>query len=152
MYVLNFTSAASELGMIFEKCLLSCYLSWCRGELSIICQDVRLLKEKFDDYVPLSQSFSSSQTSCILATTEREVYVKTEASDLVPEHRLASSASSLKSVAPVSVPKTISPTTSVDCLSMDSRIEEERARARAERQALLDEGWDFLDKDAELES
>ncbi|KAG2693614.1 hypothetical protein I3760_08G104600 [Carya illinoinensis] len=123
-----------------------------QGELSIICQDVRLLKEKFDDYVPLSQSFSSSQTSCILATTEREVYVKTEASDLVPEHRLASSASSLKSVAPVSVPKTISPTTSVDCLSMDSRIEEERARARAERQALLDEGWDFLDKDAELES
>ncbi|KAG6645170.1 hypothetical protein CIPAW_08G103600 [Carya illinoinensis] len=90
-----------------------------QGELSIICQDVRLLKEKFDDYVPLSQSFSSSQTSCILATTEREVYVKTEASDLVPEH---------------------------------SRIEEERARARAERQALLDEGWDFLDKDAELES
>ncbi|KAG2693618.1 hypothetical protein I3760_08G104600 [Carya illinoinensis] len=89
-----------------------------QGELSIICQDVRLLKEKFDDYVPLSQSFSSSQTSCILATTEREVYVKTEASDLVPEHR----------------------------------IEEERARARAERQALLDEGWDFLDKDAELES
>ncbi|XP_041022616.1 uncharacterized protein LOC121263657 isoform X1 [Juglans microcarpa x Juglans regia] len=119
-----------------------------QGELSVICQDVRLLKEKFDNHVPLSQSFSSSQTSCILATTEREVYVKNEASDLVPEQRLASSGSSLKSAA--AVPKTISPTTSVDSLSVDSRIEKERARA--EHQALLDEGWDFLDTDAELQS
>ncbi|KAI4295216.1 hypothetical protein MLD38_040534 [Melastoma candidum] len=34
-----------------------------QGEISVICQDVRLLKEKFDAQVPLSQSVSSSQTS-----------------------------------------------------------------------------------------
>lgn len=111
---------------------------------------MKLLKEKFDSHVPLSQSFSSSQTSCILATTEKEVSVKNEGSDLVPKHKIASSCSSPKSVVPVSVPKTSSPTTSVDSLSVDSTIEKDRARA--EYQALLDEGWDFLDKDAELDS
>ncbi|XP_010522693.1 PREDICTED: uncharacterized protein LOC104801219 [Tarenaya hassleriana] len=40
-----------------------------QGEISVICQDVRLLKEKFDERVPLSQSISSSQTSCRLASS-----------------------------------------------------------------------------------
>lgn len=33
-----------------------------QGEISVKCQDVRLLKEKFDAHVPLSTSFFSSQT------------------------------------------------------------------------------------------
>ncbi|XP_009769175.1 uncharacterized protein LOC107809980 [Nicotiana tabacum] len=40
-----------------------------QGEISVICQDVRLLKEKFDDRIPLSKSLCSSQTSCILASS-----------------------------------------------------------------------------------
>lgn len=40
-----------------------------RGEISVICQDVRLLKEKFDERLPLSKSLTSSQTSCILASS-----------------------------------------------------------------------------------
>ncbi|XP_075093893.1 uncharacterized protein LOC107788139 isoform X2 [Nicotiana tabacum] len=40
-----------------------------QGEISVICQDVRLLKEKFDDRIPLSKSLCSNQTSCILASS-----------------------------------------------------------------------------------
>ena len=40
-----------------------------QGEISVICQDIRLLKEKFDANLPLSQSFTSKETSCILASS-----------------------------------------------------------------------------------
>ncbi|PIN03066.1 hypothetical protein CDL12_24422 [Handroanthus impetiginosus] len=40
-----------------------------QGEIAVICEDVRLLKEKFDEHVPFSQSLSSSQTSRILASS-----------------------------------------------------------------------------------
>ncbi|KAL2540604.1 hypothetical protein Adt_01582 [Abeliophyllum distichum] len=40
-----------------------------QGEIAVICQDVRLLKEKFDERVPFSKSLSSSQTSCRLASS-----------------------------------------------------------------------------------
>jgi hypothetical protein len=154
-----------------------CHLSLCRGEISVICQDVRLLKEKFDDRVPLSKSVSSGQTSCILAASGTSVKsmvsdlvpegslassglsVKSIASDLVPEHSLASSGSSLKSVEPVlvteqrepsKIPKISSPTPSVGSLSPKSRLGEEKTGA--DLQALLDDGWDFFDKDAEFDS
>ncbi|KAL2485856.1 hypothetical protein Adt_30612 [Abeliophyllum distichum] len=39
-----------------------------QGEIAVIRQDVRLLKEKFDECVPFSKSLSSSQTSFILAS------------------------------------------------------------------------------------
>ncbi|KAF5455075.1 hypothetical protein F2P56_024688 [Juglans regia] len=140
-----------------------------QGEISVICQDVRLLKEKFDDRVPLSKSVSSSQTSCILATSGASVKgmtsdllprcslassgssMKSIASDLVPDRSLASSTSSLKSVPPFLDPEEkLSPTPSVHSLSTESRHEEESART--DHQALLDDGWDFFDKDAELDS
>ncbi|KAK4558464.1 hypothetical protein RGQ29_007984 [Quercus rubra] len=147
-----------------------------QGEISVICQDVSLLKEKFDDRVPLSKSVSSSQTSCILAASGTSVKsmvsglvpegtlassgssVKSMASDMVSEHSLASSGSSLKSEAPVLVtkqgkssetPKRTSPTPSVDSLSPRNRPEEEGTKA--DHQALLDDGWDFFDKDAEFD-
>lgn len=133
--------------------LCSCYFSLCRGEISVICQDVRLLKGKFDDRVPLSKSVSSSQTSCILATTSGSS-VKSMASDLVPERSLASSGSSLRSLVPEQgespkTPKKMSPTASVDSLSLESGVKEEET-ARAVK-ALLDDGWDFFDQDAELD-
>lgn len=147
-----------------------------QGEISVICQDVSLLKEKFDDRVPLSKSVSSSQTSCILAASGTSVKsmvsglvpegtlassgssVKSMESDMVSEHSLASSGSSLKSEAPVLVteqgkssetPKRTSPTPSVDSLSPKSRPEVEGTKA--DHQALLDDGWDFFDKDAEFD-
>ncbi|KAJ6343556.1 hypothetical protein OIU76_005322 [Salix suchowensis] len=50
-----------------------CVVDTLQGEISVICQDVRLLKEKFDERVPLSKSVSSSQTSCILASSADDV-------------------------------------------------------------------------------
>ncbi|XP_059438564.1 uncharacterized protein LOC132171297 [Corylus avellana] len=124
-----------------------------QGEISVICQDVRLLKEKFDDRVPLSKSVSSSQTSCILATTSGSS-LKSMASDLVPGRSLASSGSSLTSAVPEQgesseTPKKTSPTSSVHSPSLGSGDKEEAARAV---KALLDEGWDFFDQDAELDN
>lgn len=114
---------------------------------------MRLLKEKFDDRVPLSESVSSSQTSCILATTSG-LSLKSMASDLVPGRSLASSGSSLTSAVPEQgesseTPKKTSPTSSVHSPSLGSGDKEERARAV---KALLDEGWDFFDQDAELDN
>ncbi|KAL3644853.1 hypothetical protein CASFOL_010033 [Castilleja foliolosa] len=42
-----------------------------QGELAVICQDVRVLKEKFDERVPISKSLFSSQTSFILASSSK---------------------------------------------------------------------------------
>uniref|UniRef100_A0A7N0TUZ8 CUE domain-containing protein n=1 Tax=Kalanchoe fedtschenkoi TaxID=63787 RepID=A0A7N0TUZ8_KALFE len=40
-----------------------------QGEIGVICQDVNSLKCKFDERVPLSESISSGQTTCILASS-----------------------------------------------------------------------------------
>lgn len=135
---------------------------------------MRLLKEKFDDRVPLSKSVCSSQTSCILATSGSSVKgmasdllprcslassgssMKSIVSDLIPDCNLASSDSSIKIEAPVFVPEQVSsktpkmsPTPSVHSLSTESIPEEESART--DHQALLDDGWDFFDKVDELD-
>ncbi|KAL7084172.1 hypothetical protein ACP275_14G208800 [Erythranthe tilingii] len=44
-----------------------------QGEIAVICHDVRLLKEKFEEHVPYSKSLASSQTSCILASSTSSV-------------------------------------------------------------------------------
>lgn len=50
-----------------------------QGEISVKCQDVSLLKEKFDKRIPLSRSLSSSQTSSSsFTTTTARVVVVTE--------------------------------------------------------------------------
>ncbi|KAJ0113387.1 hypothetical protein Patl1_03430 [Pistacia atlantica] len=102
-----------------------------QGEISVICQDVRLLKEKFDERVPLSKSVSSSQTTCILA----------------------SSGSSSKSIASLAADQALmSETTpedpSIDVQSSKSSLEDEPTGA--DRKELLDDGWDFFDKESEL--
>lgn len=51
-----------------------------QGEISVICKDVRLLKEKFDERLPLCRSLNSSQTSCILASSSSSL------KSMVPEH------------------------------------------------------------------
>ncbi|KAM3325961.1 hypothetical protein P3S67_001087 [Capsicum chacoense] len=93
-----------------------------QGEISVICQDVRLLKEKFDDRVPLSKSLCSSQTSCLLA----------------------SSSSSLKSMVPDQVPD------SADLLHVPEKNEEKHKASEDMKSViynadLLDDGWEIFD-------
>ncbi|XP_058195993.1 uncharacterized protein LOC131312330 isoform X1 [Rhododendron vialii] len=97
-----------------------------QGEISVICQDVKLLKEKFDERVPLSKSLSSSQTTCILASSSSSL--KSMSPDLVPE--LAESTA-----------KKTSPSPSVD-YHLSSGGEESD---REDRKALTDDGWEFFD-------
>ncbi|KAJ4956426.1 hypothetical protein NE237_013209 [Protea cynaroides] len=61
-----------------------------QGEIAVICQDVNLLKEKFDAHVPISKSLSSSQTSCILASLSSSI--KSQGYDQFPENVEASEA------------------------------------------------------------
>ncbi|XP_042016065.1 kinesin-related protein 4-like [Salvia splendens] len=41
-----------------------------QGEIAVICQDVKQLKEKFDQRLPLSRSLFSTQTSFLLASSK----------------------------------------------------------------------------------
>ncbi|KAL0391046.1 UNVERIFIED_CONTAM: hypothetical protein Scaly_0461700 [Sesamum calycinum] len=101
-----------------------------QGEIAVICQDVRLLKEKFDERVPFSKSLSSSQTSCILA----------------------SSSSSLKTLMPEQVESL--PDEAADSMGAwkkrdkiscsDEKSYEEKA-AKDELKALQDDGWELFD-------
>ncbi|KAF1879214.1 hypothetical protein Lal_00047887 [Lupinus albus] len=104
-----------------------------QGEISVICQDIRLLKEKFDANIPLSKSFTSSQTSCILASSG--LSQKAVASSVGSEH--SDSSAILK----------ISPAASVASLSSESGHGEERTKAN-DQKALLDDGWHIFEKDA----
>ncbi|KAI8522855.1 hypothetical protein RHMOL_Rhmol13G0029200 [Rhododendron molle] len=99
-----------------------------QGEISVICQDVKLLKENFDERVPLSKSLSSSQTTCILASSSSSL--KSMSPDLVPE--LAKSSETAKKT---------SPSPSVD-YHLSSGGEESD---REDRKALTDDGWEFFD-------
>ncbi|XP_022727731.1 golgin candidate 5-like [Durio zibethinus] len=106
-----------------------------QGEISVICEDVRLLKEKFDERVPLSKSISSSQTSCILASSGSSL--KSMASDLGPEQGEKAITLEKRSLTP-----------SVDKQSPKIRSSEERYKADGKE--LLDDGWEFFDRDADL--
>lgn len=135
----------------------------CRGEISVICQDIVLLKEKFDECVPLSQSISSSQTSCILASSGS--FLKSAASALVLEQQ----EDSLKNL------KMDSSVTYVDCeppqvlaeeeiveqvelpknlenASPDAPLDGQLEKVITEEDRLLEDGWDILDKEEELVS
>lgn len=100
-----------------------------QGEISVICQDVLLLKKNFDERVPLSKSISSSQTSCLLA----------------------SSSSSLKSIAgefssnlleSAKTPEKTSPAPSVGGQSPKSRPDDDQSRVCKEAS---DDDWDFFE-------
>ncbi|KAL6564322.1 hypothetical protein OROMI_015772 [Orobanche minor] len=97
-----------------------------QGEIAVICQDVKVLKEKFDEHVPLSKSLFSSQTSFILASSN------------------SLESSSTDQVEPVPVGD------DDDLLETQKRgdpkqISEEKAD-RDDRKALVDDGWDFFDE------
>ncbi|XP_075483035.1 uncharacterized protein LOC142523206 isoform X3 [Primulina tabacum] len=103
----------------------SCVVDTLQGEIAVISQDVKLLKEKIDDRVPLSKSGSSLQTSCILP----------------------SSSSLLKS----SIPDQVKPVPVQDDSIKTQQLMDPVTRvsvdemARYDREALAAEGWDFFD-------
>lgn len=109
------------------------FLFFGRGEISVICQDVRLLKEKFDERVPLSKSVSSSQTTCILASSGSSL--KSVAS-LVAEQDLTSETLEKMSPAPA-----------VDVESLKSRGDEKIGDFWRQ---LSDDGWDLFENETEL--
>jgi len=84
----------------------------------------------------LSKSFTSSQTSCKLASSGSSH--KTLASDAGSDHSESSG-----------IRKT-SWTTSIESLS--SKIGHDEEKSKADHNALLDDGWDIFEKDAELNS
>ncbi|XVE77755.1 hypothetical protein DITRI_Ditri13aG0088000 [Diplodiscus trichospermus] len=107
-----------------------------QGEISVICEDVRLLKEKFNEHAPLSKSISSSQTSCILASSGSSL--KSIASGLAPEQGETAK-----------TPEKRSPAPSVDGQSPKSRSFSEEG-CKADGKELLDDGWEIFDRDAEF--
>ncbi|KAL3849843.1 hypothetical protein ACJIZ3_011725 [Penstemon smallii] len=103
-----------------------------QGEIAVICKDVRLLKQKFDENVPFSKSVSSSQTSCILASSTSSL--KSSIPDQVePVPDLADSLETQKKT-----------TSSSSSSSSYEQVSEDEA-AKDDRKALLDDGWNFLD-------
>ncbi|RID70802.1 hypothetical protein BRARA_C02785 [Brassica rapa] len=99
-----------------------------QGEIYVICKDIRLLKEKFDNGVPLSQSITSSQTSC----------------------KLASSVSSMKSLLlekPLNLSYEAPEASGNNNKSAEASVNEGKEN---ERKELLEDGWDIFDKEIEL--
>lgn len=54
------------------------YFLFCRGEIAVIFEDVKLLKERIDGHLPISRSLSSSQSS-----TSSSLSLKKASSDYV---------------------------------------------------------------------
>ncbi|XP_052211275.1 uncharacterized protein LOC127814078 [Diospyros lotus] len=98
-----------------------------QGEISVICQDVKLLKEKFDGRVPLSKSLSSSQTSCILASSSSSF--KSTALDQVPDRTDLSDSSRTTTPGP----------------SADDELFSGEERAGNNLGALVEDGWELFD-------
>ncbi|KAK6937499.1 hypothetical protein RJ641_031007 [Dillenia turbinata] len=117
-----------------------------QGEISVICQDVRLLKEKFDEHVPLSKSLSSSQTSCILASSSSSS--KSIASDRSPQQQ-TNSLDSLKKISRTPSLESLSPGF-VAVESMSPRFTPEGKRNEKDSKELSDDGWDMFDNYLEL--
>ncbi|KAF5204557.1 ELKS/Rab6-interacting/CAST family protein [Thalictrum thalictroides] len=106
-----------------------------QGEIAVICQDIKILKENFDDRVPFSKSLSSSQTSCLLASSGSSV--KSLASDLVPEQ-----------VESLDSPKLTSTTPIDDDMSKMSLSEAEGIQGVQKKH--MDDDWDMFEDEADI--
>lgn len=97
----------------------------------MICQDVKLLKEKFDSGVALSESISSGQTTCKLASSSSSL----------------NSFNSDRSEVLKTPNKVLSPTSSITGSKEDTaRIDEgkgETVLVNERWQGLLEEGWEL---------
>lgn len=104
----------------------------CRGEISVICLDVKFLKEKFDERVPLSKSLSSSQTSCLLASSSSS-------------RKSTSNNPILNEAETCGTPKKIAETAMIEDIFPETTFEEEKSRV--DLKELTDLGWEFFDED-----
>lgn len=116
--ILNFKHEISTTNATWWG-LLSAFSA--RGEIAAICQDVRLLKQKFDLHLPLSESLFPNQTSFFLAS---------------------SNSSLEKSLVPDQVPM------GDDDLfethkNRDHELVLEEEATEDDRKALEDDGWEF---------
>ncbi|XP_015088166.1 rab11 family-interacting protein 3 isoform X3 [Solanum pennellii] len=99
-----------------------------QGEISVICQDVRLLKEKFDDRVPLRKSLCSGQTSCILASSSSSL--KSMISDEVAE--------------PADLLHAPEKVNRVSCHEEEHKVSED-VKSVIHNTDLVDDGWEIFD-------
>lgn len=130
---------------------------FCRGELAVIYQDVRLLKENFDANVPFSKSVSSRQTSCKLASSSSSLQstVSEPETERCPENDPADLVDDMTDlVLDIPLEEHTAPEleTPVDDFrsSTDQHIHGNKALNDAHK-ALLDDGWDVLDHEFESE-
>ncbi|WZZ56384.1 hypothetical protein YC2023_056491 [Brassica napus] len=101
-----------------------------QGEISVICQDVKLLKEKFDNRVSIpKKAGTSSLTSSCGSSIMRSLVLETPAEPL--NGMLETSSSKNKS------PEEEEASSTMNKLKNDCR-------------ELLEDGWDIFDKDIEL--
>ncbi|XP_021747579.1 CAP-Gly domain-containing linker protein 1-like [Chenopodium quinoa] len=104
-----------------------------QGEISVICQDVKSLKEKFDQRVSLSKYLSIEQTSFRMASSTSSV--KSMASDPATGHMELPETPNKMSRAP-----------SVECQTPKSNVGEEAVGSGATPvKELLDEDWELFD-------
>ncbi|PKI70598.1 uncharacterized protein LOC116187927 isoform X2 [Punica granatum] len=103
-----------------------------QGEIAVICQDVKLLKERFDSGVALSKSISYGQTSCILASSSLSIN-SSASSDRIPDDRETCKA-----------PNNGSLESSIDG-SSPRKESEDKNIAGAEQKELSDEGWELCE-------
>lgn len=106
-----------------------------QGEISVICLDVKFLKEKFDERVPLSESVSSSQTSCLLASSSSS-------------RKSTSSNPILNEAETCGTPNKIAETGVIKDLLPETTFEEEKSTV--DLKELTDLGWEFFDKVTEF--
>ncbi|GAB4841169.1 hypothetical protein Ancab_021913 [Ancistrocladus abbreviatus] len=102
-----------------------------QGEISVICQDVETLKENFDKRIPFSRSFSSKETSCLLAFSSSSQ--KSKASHQAPKPAESSESSESMSQMPLTDPTTPQSSSTEVGIAKD----------------LSDEDWEFFEDDGE---
>ncbi|KAF6136373.1 hypothetical protein GIB67_028063 [Kingdonia uniflora] len=95
-----------------------------QGEISVICKDVLLVKEKFDGCIPFSKSLFSIPTSWNLASSGSSSSSRSQASDRVLEQCETSETLKCPSLS-----------SSVDCLPQNIN----------DRKVLVDDDWDLFD-------
>lgn len=98
-----------------------------QGEISVVCQDIKLIKEKFDQRVPLSKLLSSSYTSS----------------------SLTSSSSSITSTAPQQVSELIHSRDRTEARRETSIADDQlssKEEVRSHHKERIDDGWEFFDK------
>ncbi|KAI3668206.1 hypothetical protein L6452_43283 [Arctium lappa] len=124
-----------------------------QGEIYVKCQDVKLLKEKFDKRIPLS----SSQTSSIIASSnssfrssvtpsepDLETYgTPKKSAELGDSYGFIEKSSSRSGLAQ-------SPKSPIETVySIDDRFPSGEEKHHNDRKQLLDDGWELFDKNGD---